>query len=464
MSVWPLPRVTFRELSSIEERRPVALLTDENVWAVLSGALTLPIVIQAEPAQYDRNLFTYLAENLPSNVEALYVVGEGAPVQAGKVIASANNIPLVIIPTALDTDVMLTPTAFMEDRSGEQPRLVMMETGPAADVIIDWGVIETAPDHLRGAALVDVVAIVTGLLDWRLAARKGRNAAGQRFEPWAAGVAASLAQQAIKIAGAVGQGQYEALDTLLDLMMMAVQLSNQLGHTRVRQGSEHDLARVLAGQVSAPLAHSEMVGPSLLFIAAMHGQDPAALRDALEAAGIRLDQLRPADMRLAIDQLSLYLDAYQFPYSILHEIEPDSARVVKALEAAGLAIREETWEVPGDTQPAPAQPPADDRDVDEASPDTAAASAHVSGEGDGQNAGEPAPDAGAEAPPPVEQEAVPSVEAQAVSADTSDSASDDDPTPDAADTGDDGDGEPGDVDSADDDPRSTGSSPEATNP
>ena len=37
--------------------------------------------------------------------------------------------------------------------------------------------------------------MVTGLLDWRYAAEKNMNTEKERFQPWAAGLAAGIAQQ-----------------------------------------------------------------------------------------------------------------------------------------------------------------------------------------------------------------------------------------------------------------------------
>jgi glycerol-1-phosphate dehydrogenase [NAD(P)+] len=351
MSVWPLPRITFRELSSIEEKRPVALLTTDDVWTLLSSQLNLPVLIQAEPARYDHELFDYLAENLPTQVRAVYAVGQGPPIEAGKIIAAQNNVPLIVVPTALSSDMMFTPTALVEEQENDHTRRVLRETGPAAEIIIDWGIVETAPENVRGAGIVDVLSIVTGLLDWRYAAQKGKNPPEERFTPWAASVAAGLASQAIKSAAAIGQGNREALHTLLDLMMVAVQLSNQLGHTRARQGGEHYLTRVLAVQSNPDLTHSDLVGPCILLVSALHGQAPNALREAMESAGVRLDQLRTTDVRLTLNSLGAFIDAYELPYSILNDIEPESDKVTQALEAAGLAIEEQTWEVPEDSQP-----------------------------------------------------------------------------------------------------------------
>jgi glycerol dehydrogenase-like iron-containing ADH family enzyme len=345
MSVWSLPRVTFRDLSSIQETRPVALLTTDEVWAVLGTQLTLPVMIQAEPARYSHELFDYLADHLPTQVQAIYAVGSGAPVEAGKAIAARNDKPLIVIPTALDSNRPFVPDVLTQVEDEQGTRLMTVEGAPASEVIIDWALIQAAPNEQRGAGIVDVLSVVTGLLDWRYAAQKNKNPVEQRFTPWAASVAAGLASQAIKSAGAIGQGNRDALHTLLDLMMIGVQLCNQLGHMRACEGSEHFLAQALAEQAGM-LPHAEMVGPCILIASALHGQDPAPLRDAMTSAGVRLDQLRATDVRMALDNLPNVIGAYAFPHSILNDLDPLSEQVASALEAAGLYLAADTWQLP----------------------------------------------------------------------------------------------------------------------
>jgi len=343
MAIWPLPRIVFRELNLGDEKRPVALLTSAETWASLSAQLALPVVIQAEPASYSRALFDYLADNLPAQVKVIYAVGQGAPVMAGKVIAARRGVPLVIVPTALDSDWMLTPRARIDDQDGGSSRFVWEETGPATEIILDWTVLQAAPAEIRAGGMVDVLSIVTGLLDWRYAAQHGKTPREQRFESWAAALAAALAKEVIKGAPLMGQADGSGLHLLLNLMISAVQLSNQLGHTRAQYGSDHDLAEMIAAQTGDELPHAAVVGPCLLLISALHGQAPTALRTALEQAGVPLDQLRSTDVQLVMNNLPLLLNATQPPYSILHDMEPGSAPLNAALEAAGLVIRDHTW-------------------------------------------------------------------------------------------------------------------------
>lgn len=365
-TVWPLPKVSFKALNEIEENRPVALLTSEAAWEQVGASLKLPVVVQAEPAVEDRELIDYLSNNLPSQAGVVYVIGTGVPLTAGKIVAHANKLPLVLIPTALDSDQLFESHVALFNEG----LVTRIETGAPSEIVIDWSVIEAAPAHLRGAAIVDVLAIVTALLDWRYAAKDNKNNPDQKFSGWGAGIAASLASQAIKIAKDVGTGSVEALRTLIDIVMMSVQLAHQLGHDRHQEGTEHYLAYALQNQ-GAKFNHAEAVGPGMLFASALHGQDPSPLRSALEDAGIRLDQLRAGDVRLAINDLPNFCAANDFPYAISHALDPLSEQVTKALEKVGLQANDgdtNNWEVPeavaqaGDTiqsgasQDTPAEP------------------------------------------------------------------------------------------------------------
>jgi len=336
--IWNLPRIEYEPLAAIRENRPVALITDDEHWERIKSMVNLPIVVQSEPERTDEEFINFLAENVPALVEVVYVVGSGDQLTVGKVVAHKNNLPLVVIPTELDTDQLLEPNA--EILQGGV--LKVIETGPAERVIIDWDVIKAADPHIRAGVVADMLAIVTGLLDWRHAAKLKRNRPDQAFIPWAAGVAASLASQTIKIADAIGRGEVEALRALLDLTSVSVQLANQLGHARQQEGTEHYFAALL-DKHGIKAQHAECLGPGILLTSALHNQDPTALRDALLKSGIRLDQLRSADVQLAVNELPHFARENNLPYSIAHEIDPFSDHVLQALRVAGLSDATGGW-------------------------------------------------------------------------------------------------------------------------
>lgn len=333
-TIWPLPKIEINDLISIKESRPVALLTGERSWAAVSPLLTLPLVVQAEPYRVEAEYLDSLAEGLPQQVQVVYGVGGGMIADAAKYIGWKKGLPTVIIPTALSQDGFFT--ALVAARTDGSVSYVT--TGPVEKLIIDWEVVRAAPQNIRGAAIVELLTIVTGILDWQYAAERKKNTPETRFVPWAAGLMAGIAQQAFKIAAGVGRGNVESLRNLLDLVCMEVQLTNQMGHNRPQEGSEQYFAYAIeqrAGQ-GRPLPYADMVGPGILIASALHGQDTGPIRSTLESAGIRLGQLRQEDIVDTIKILPEYVRKHDLPYSILNDLDPTAEKVDELLKTTGL--------------------------------------------------------------------------------------------------------------------------------
>jgi len=324
-TIWPLPRIEIHELSSVTETRPTALLTGSSAWTAAGPFLNLPLVIQAEPPQADLDFFKMLAADLPPQVEVVYAVGGGLASDAAKYIGWVNKLPVVIVPTALSVDGYFTALAAVR----EDGTVRYVTTGPAEAVIIDWEIIRNAPPFLRGTGICELLSIVTGLLDWKYAAEHNKNTTETRFQPWAAGLAAGIAQQAFKIAQGVGQGRIESLRNLLDLMCVEVQLTNQLGHNRPQEGSEQYFAYAIESKTNSGygVPFADLVGPGILIAASLHGQDIAPIRDTIESAGIRLDQLRSADIIDTLKALPDYVKKHNLDYSILNDLNLTSDKV-----------------------------------------------------------------------------------------------------------------------------------------
>ncbi len=334
-TIWPLPKLEIRDLISIEESRPVALLTGDRSWAAVSPLINLPLVVQAEPYRIEADYLDTLAEGLPPQVGVVYGIGGGMVADAAKYVGWKRALPVVIVPTALSQDGFFT--ALVAARTDGSVNYIT--TGPAEKLIIDWEVIRAAPQNFRGAAIVELLTIVTGILDWRYAAERNQNTPETRFVPWAAGLMAGIAQQAFKIAAGVGRGNVESLRNLLDLLCMEVQVTNQMGHNRPQEGSEQYFAYAIEPRAGKgkPVAYADMVGPGILLAAALHGQDVAPIRATLESAGIRLGQLRSEDIVDTLKILPEYVRKHNLPYSILNDLDPTAERVHDLLATTGLS-------------------------------------------------------------------------------------------------------------------------------
>ncbi|MFN8451912.1 MAG: iron-containing alcohol dehydrogenase [Anaerolineae bacterium] len=333
-TIYPLPIIEIRDLISVEETRPVALLTGERSWAAVSSLLNLPLVVQAEPFHAKADYLDTLAEDLPPQAQVIYGVGGGMVGDAAKYVAWKKGLPVVLVPTSLSQDGFFT--ALVAAR--EDGTVGYVTTGPAERLIIDWDVIRAAPQSVRGAGIVELLTIVTGILDWKYAAERDKTTPETRFVPWAAGLMAGIAQQAFKIAAGVGRGNVESLRNLLDLICMEVQLTNQMGHNRPQEGSEQYFAYAIESRISngRPLPYADMVGPGILIAAALHGQDVSPIRGTLESAGIQLDQLRHQDIVDTLKTLPEYVRKHDLPYSILNDLDPTAERIGELLATTGL--------------------------------------------------------------------------------------------------------------------------------
>jgi glycerol-1-phosphate dehydrogenase [NAD(P)+] len=333
-AIWSLPKVDIRNLTNLQESRPVALLTGDRSWGAVNTLLDLPVVVQAEPERVSPSYLDELASELPEAVRVVYGVGGGMVADAAKYIAFRRGLPAVVIPTALSVDGFFTPivAARMDDS------VHYIDTGAAETVVIDWEVIRAAPTYIRGAAIVELLTIVTGILDWRYAADKKKNTPETRFIPWAAGLMAGIAQQAFKIAKGVGRGEVESLRNLLDLLCIEVQLTNQMGHTRPQEGSEQYFAYAAEARVSKgrPVPYADLVGPGILIASVLHNQDITPIRETLNNAGIRLGQISTDDISNTLKTLPQYVRKHNLPYSIINDFDPTAEHIDEVVRKSGL--------------------------------------------------------------------------------------------------------------------------------
>lgn len=338
-TIWHMPRIELLDLSKFREQRPVALLTGKRSWQAVNTMVRLPVVVQAEPESLDKDYLDDLASGLPKQVAAVYGVGGGVVADAAKYMGYRAKLPVVLVPTALSVDGFFTASAALRDAKGGHHYI---ETGPAEKVMIDWDVISAAPKHLRGAGIVELLSITTGILDWKYAADRGKNSPEERYQEWAARLAAGIGQRAFGIAAGVGDGRVAALRELLDLICMEVRLTTQIGHTRPQEGGEQAFAQAMQNRMvgfRSRIAYSELLGPGILLSMALHGQEAkniAVVRQVMESAGVRLNQLEQQDIYETLVGLPEFVRRNKLPYGIVHDTDMTPDRARQLLSTAGL--------------------------------------------------------------------------------------------------------------------------------
>jgi glycerol-1-phosphate dehydrogenase [NAD(P)+] len=196
-----------------------------------------------------------------------------------------------------------------------------IETKPPETLILDLDVIAAAPDWLRAAGITDVLSIATGCWDWKFAHEQGKNPPGMEFIPWVYENAQSILNGALDCAEAAGRGDRDGLKTLYDCLAMEVQLCNQIGHARPEEGSEHYFAYSVENLVGPGWPHGDLVGPGILTMSRLQGQDAGRLEAALRACHVPLDRIPPQVVEETLRGLSVYCRHHQLPFGLAHTLE-----------------------------------------------------------------------------------------------------------------------------------------------
>ena len=98
-------------------------------------------------------------------------VGGGLAIDTAKYVASANELPLIAIPTILSTDAFLTDATGVRENGCVQ----YLPTKTPDTVIVDMDMLCNAPAAMRASGAADILSIATALWDWQEAEKMGEN-------------------------------------------------------------------------------------------------------------------------------------------------------------------------------------------------------------------------------------------------------------------------------------------------
>jgi len=271
-------------------------------------------------------------ENLLRGIrrDTIYAIGGGLAVDAAKYVAAKTNRRLICVPTAISVDAFLTwASGYRQDGC-----VRYMETRPPDRVVVDLDLIAAGPPAIRSAGVTDVLSIVTGRWDWKFADLAGRNPEHMAYDASVDKMAAAIEDACLACAASAGRGEPQGLRRLLECLVLEVQLCNLIGHSRPEEGSEHYFAYAAESILGKGLPHGDLVGPGILIMAHLQGQDTAPLKAAMRAANVPLSTIPSGAMREILHMLPEYCERHALPYGIAHTL---THRQVEDLDPAILA-------------------------------------------------------------------------------------------------------------------------------
>jgi glycerol-1-phosphate dehydrogenase [NAD(P)+] len=313
-----LPYVNLMPFSEIEEKRSVLLVTSIPAWNAVKDQLRgLNVAVTIEVTEANTAHWDSLQSSIANRQsEVVYAVGGGLVADAAKYLSAKLSLPLVVCPTALSVDAFITAASGIR-RDG---CVFYIDTKVPEYLILDLGVIAKAPATIRAAGITDVMSIATGSWDWKFAHEQGKNPPGMEFIPWVYDNAQSILNGVLDCAEAAGRGDREGLKTLYDCLAMEVQLCNQVGHARPEEGSEHYFAYAAENHTGHGLPHGDLVGPGIMIISGLQGQDTGRLEAALKACQIPLDRISQEIVNRTLVELPAYCEKHGLAFGLAHTL------------------------------------------------------------------------------------------------------------------------------------------------
>ena len=313
-----LPIVDLMPFCEVIEPRPALLLTSTPAWNTVKEHLRgLNVVAMLEITEATTAAWDSLKLQTEHPPEIICAVGGGLPADAAKYFAAKLGLPLTVLPTALSVDAFITAASGIR-RDG---CVYYIETRVPDHLILDLDIIAAAPAHIRAAGITDILSIATGSWDWKFAHEQGKNPPEMEFIPWVYDNAQTILNGVLDCAESAGRGDRQGLKALYDSLAMEVQLCNQVGHARPEEGSEHYFAYCAENFTGHGWPHGDLVGPGILLMAQLQGQDTRRYATALQACHIPLDRISTTITAQTLKMLPSYCIQHGLAYGLAHTLQ-----------------------------------------------------------------------------------------------------------------------------------------------
>lgn len=224
---------------------------------------------------------------------AVFGIGGGSALDHAKYTAWTRGLPLVLVPSLLSVDAAFTKAVGV--REGSRVRYVG-EVYPD-HLLIDYPLIQAAPELLNRAGAGDILSIFTALWDWKEAGAR----LGEAYFPDVAAKSARLLDRLLGNGRALGDVTPEGLRLLAELYVEEVRLCEMVGTSRPEEGSEHYLAYCIEARTGGHYLHGQLVALCIVVAGAAQGQDVEPIRTYLDRLGL---DWRPEAVGVTREQLA----------------------------------------------------------------------------------------------------------------------------------------------------------------
>jgi glycerol dehydrogenase-like iron-containing ADH family enzyme len=269
--------------------RPYTAVVNDPPWTRLAASVPPPARVVGAWDMDLRKLEALVERDVEDRGEVVVGIGGGTALDTAKFVAVRTGRPLIQVPSITSVDAGFTEAVGV--RIDGRVRYVAKVVPEV--VVIDTGLIRSAPPHLNRAGIGDVLSCHTGLWDWRAAATAGHG------HPWRAdlaelgsGLLSELEAAAVDIDAVSEAG----VRWLADAYRRIGAACAEAGHSRFEEGSEHFWAYAYEHATGAHQVHGELIAFAVVALAHVQGNHPDRAHRVVTACGTRA---HPADLGIA---------------------------------------------------------------------------------------------------------------------------------------------------------------------
>jgi glycerol-1-phosphate dehydrogenase [NAD(P)+] len=256
--------------------------------------------------------------------EAVAGIGGGQTIDVTKFAAHMAGIPMVAVSTSLSHDGICSPMSTLRHESGTGSYGVAM---PVA-VIIDLDWVRAAPGSLATAGVGDVLADLSAIADWELAAAD----LGEKVDGLAVAMARSAAQAVLHQPGHARSDEF--LTVLAEALIMSGMAMAVAGSSRPGSGGEHEIMHAINDLFPGTGSHGELAGVGTLFCTYLRGDVEQAGQIAACLGRHQLPRI-PADLGMSEDDFAVAVryapKTRPGRYTILERLELTEAEILGRL-------------------------------------------------------------------------------------------------------------------------------------
>ncbi|MFH1420747.1 MAG: iron-containing alcohol dehydrogenase [Candidatus Aenigmatarchaeota archaeon] len=260
-------------------------------------------------------------------------IGGGKAIDTAKYVAYVSKRKWIAFPTILSHDGIVSSRAVLADNGTK----ISVDAKEPSAIIADLSIIKQSPYKFVAAGCGDLLAKVSAVEDWKLAAKRQK----EPYHSLIAELSLITANSVIEHVDEIKAMSTHGLEIMMWSLISSGFAMNIHGSSRPASGSEHNFSHALdalqsSSQTGIYQLHGFQAAMGTLVSLYLHGKDWSSLRSIMQELGIpttarEIDLPRELLIKALVNARSV-----RERYTILDEVYIDETKAREILEAVGI--------------------------------------------------------------------------------------------------------------------------------